>query len=156
LLYPEYWSDSIDILSDRAKKKLKNMTYILSEILARSKQREIEVAMVLIPSQFHYNPKSHRVNNPWIVTGTEIRKEWLSEDTEIQRKMRLWARLEGVPFLDLTVAFRTAIHENANVDWELDDHWNRLGHQVAAKAIASWLNDQQVFSFMKSKRQTSQ
>jgi len=64
--------------------------------------------------------------------------------------MRLWALSEGVPFLDLTPVFRRAINSNKNLNWELDEHWNVSGHQVAADSIASWLYDQQVFSFVKS------
>ena len=63
--------------------------------------------------------------------------------------MRSWTSSEGIPFLDLTPVFRDAIKSNESMNWDLDDHWNNLGHQVAANAIASWLVDQQVFSFMK-------
>jgi hypothetical protein len=156
LLYPEYWSDSIDILSTRAKKKWKNMTNILTEILERSKQSGVETAVLLIPAPFQYDPKSHSETNPHIIAGSEIREEWLSEYTEIQKRMRLWALSEGVSFLDLTPVFREAIKSNKNLNWELDGHWNHLGHQVAANAIAAWLDDQQVFSFMKSKSLTNQ
>ena len=155
LLYPEYWSDSIDLSNTRAKKKWKNMTRILTIILDQSKQRGVETAVVLIPSPFQYDPKINNETNPWVVAGSEIRKEWLSEGTEIQRKMRLWSLSEGVSFLDLTPVFREAIKSNRNLNWELDGHWNHLGHQVAANAIASWLDDQQVFSFIKSKRLTN-
>jgi lysophospholipase L1-like esterase len=151
LLYPEYWSDSIDISNTRAKKKWENMTNILSEILERAKQSGVETAVILIPSTFQYDPKSHSETNPWIITGSEIREEWLSEETEIQKSMKLWTLSEGVSFLDLTPVFREAIKSNKNLNWELDGHWNHLGHEVAANAIASWLDDQQVFSFMKSK-----
>lgn len=89
LLYPEYWSDSIDISNTRAKKKWENMTNILAEILERSKQSGVETAVLLIPTRFQYDPKSHSETNPWIIAGSEIREEWLSEETEIQKKMRL-------------------------------------------------------------------
>ncbi len=149
LLYPEYWSDSIDLSNPRAKKKWKNMTNILAEILERAKQSGVETAVILIPSIFQYDPKSHSETNPEIITGSETREEWLSEETEIQKRMRLWALSKGVPFLDLTPVFREAIKSNKNLNWELDGHLNHLGHQVAANVIASWLDAQQVFSFMK-------
>ena len=63
--------------------------------------------------------------------------------------MRLWALSEEVLFLDLTPVFREAVKSNKSLNWELDDHWNPRGHEVAAAAIASWLKDQQVFSFIK-------
>lgn len=156
LLYPEYWTDSIDISNTRSKNKWNNMTNILAEILERAKQSGVETAVILIPSTFQYDPKSHSETNPWIITGSEVMEEWLSEETEIQKRMRLWALSEGVSFLDLTPVFREAIKSNKNLNWELDGHWNHLGHQVAANAIASWLDGQQVFSFMKSKSLTNQ
>jgi len=156
LLYPEYWSDSIDISSTRAKNKWRTMTNILAEILDHAKQSEVETAVILIPAPFQYDPKRHSETNPWIIAGSEIREEWLWEKTEIQKRMRLWALSEGILFLDLTPVFREAIKSNKNLNWELDGHWNNRGHQVAANAIAAWLEYQQVFSFMKSKSLTNQ
>lgn len=155
LLYPEYLSDSIDISSPRALKKWKTMTTILAEILDHAKQSDVETAVILIPSPFQYDPNRHNETNPWIIAGSEIREEWLWEETEIQKKMRLWALSEEVLFLDLTPVFREAVKSNKSLNWELDDHWNPRGHEVAAAAIASWLNDQQVFSFIKSKSLTN-
>jgi lysophospholipase L1-like esterase len=149
LLYPEYWSDSIDISSKRAQNKWKSMTMILSEILNFAKKSEIETAVILIPSPFQYDPKLHSQTNPWIITGSEIRAEWLIEETEIQSRMRLWALSENVSFLDLTPAFREAAKSHRNLNYELDGHWNPWGHQVAANAIGSWLTERQIFSFMK-------
>ena len=149
LLYPEYWSDSIDISNARAKKKWENMTNILAEIVERAKQNRVETAVILIPSKFQFDPKSHSETEPWIIAGSEIREVWLSGETEVQKKMRLWTLSEGISFLDLTPVFREAIKSNKNLYWELDGHWNHLGNQVAANAIASWLDNQQVFSFIR-------
>ena len=156
LLYPQYWSDSIDISRDVAKKKWKNLTRSPSEILSKARQSRIETAVVLIPGRFMYDPKSHSEKNLWLITGSEVRSEWLSRDNEIQKKMLLWTRSEGVPFLDLTSVFRMSIQSNNNFNWELDGHWNDLGHELASKAIASWLYDQQVFSFVKRQSLTNQ
>ena len=154
LLYPEYWSDSIDLSNHRAKKKWNNMTNILAKILERAKQCGVETAAILIPVTFQYDPKSHSETNPWIIAGSKIREEWLFEETEIQKRMRLWTLSKGIPFLDLTPVFREAIRSNKNLNWDLDGHWNHMGHQVAANAIASWLDAQHVFSFMKSNSQS--
>lgn len=145
LLYPEYWSDSIDISSDRAEKKLRNMTTILSEIVLRAKQLRVNTAIVFIPSYFQYDPQSHNAKNPWITSGTYVRKQWLSEVTEIQKRLEDWSKDQKVPFLDLTPSFREAIQSGKKTNWVLDEHLTPLGHEVAALAIASWLSDQQVF-----------
>lgn len=148
LFYPEYWRDSIDISSKRAKNKWKSMTNILTELIDRAKKNGVETAVVLIPSPFQYDSKQHNKNNPWIITGTEIRKEWLSDKTKIQTKVKLWAESTRVPFLDLTPVFREAIKSRKNLVWKLDGHWNPRGHQVAANAIASWIEREKIFSFV--------
>jgi lysophospholipase L1-like esterase len=151
LLHPTVFQDSIDISSELAGKKWQNMILILSKILAGAEQKGVETAVVLIPAPFMYNPGQHSERNPWIVTGSEIRQGWLSEDTEIQKRLRQWTRAKGIAYLDLTPILRKAVRVNKNLNFELDGHWNNLGHQVAAKAIESWLSDQKVFSFVKNK-----
>jgi lysophospholipase L1-like esterase len=149
LLYPKRWIDTFDIASDSAEKKWQNMTLILSKILARAQQNGIEAAMVFIPSPLLYDSRQYSEKNPLIITGTEIHQRWLAEDTEIQKRLRLWADEKGVPYLDLTPTFRKAFQANKDLNFPLDGHWNNLGHQVAAGAIASWLSDQKVFSFIR-------
>jgi len=121
------------------------MTTILSEIVLRAKQSGVKVAIVFIPSYFHYDPQSHNAKNPWITSGTYVRKQWLSEVTEIQKRLETWSKDQRVPFLDLTSTFREAIQSGKKTNWVLDEHWTPLGHEIVALAIASWLSDQQVF-----------
>lgn len=149
LLYPEYWSDSIDILGGRAEKKWRNMTIILTELLKLANESKVSPAVILIPTAFHYDPNSHSKTNPWIIAGSKIKKEWLSQETNIQKRMKLWAFSENVPFLDLTPVFRKAIKSNKSSNWKLDGHWNHHGHEAAANAISSWLIDQHIFPFMR-------
>lgn len=148
LLYPRYLIESIDIASDKARKQFENITKMLSELIMQSELRGIQSAVILLPFIFQCDPYSHSKQSPWTISGFKMREEWLSEDTEIQRQMRRWAKLQGVSFLDLTPVFRKAIQSNKNLYWELDGHWNHMGHQIAAEAILSWLLDQQVFSFI--------
>lgn len=151
LLYPKYWSDSIDIASARAEKKWRTMVRILNSLLDRAEQRQIETAVVLIPAPFQYDPRSHAKTHPWIVAGAEIDPRWLSMETEIQRRMMRWATSRDVPFLDLTSAFRRAASLRI-LNYEYDGHWNRNGHQVAADTIAAWLVEDNVFSFLETTR----
>jgi hypothetical protein len=155
LIYPRYWSDSIDIDSDLARKKWQNMALLLSEIVKRVRHEGIEIGLVLIPSVLMYDPRTHAKKNIWTITGTEIHDDWLSKDTEIQRKVKLLAKEKKVPYLDLVPVFRKAIQLDKNLNWELDQHWNNLGHQVAAEAIISWLSNEQVFTFIRNESLTN-
>lgn len=156
LLYPEYWVDSIDISNARAERKWNSMAIVLTEIIERARRNEVETSVVLIPSYFQYDARSHVESSPWIVSGTVIRDEWLSGETEIQRRMRLWASSESVSYLDLTPVFREAVKSHPHLNWVLDGHWTGSGHQVAADAIASWLDRDPVFSFASTRAVTNQ
>jgi len=147
LLSPKRWIDNFDITSESAGKKWQNMTLILSKIVARAEQSGIETAMVFIPGPLLYDPRQYSEKNPRIITGTEIHQRWLTEDTEIQKRLALWANKKKIPYLDLTPTFRKAVQANSNLNFVLDGHWNNAGHQVAAEAIAAWLSDQKVFSY---------
>lgn len=148
LLYPDYWVDSIDISNDGARKKWENMASILDEIVKEARNRQIEPAVVLIPSKFQYDPRSHGVTDPYVVTGTKVDSKWLVEETEIQRRMKNWAASAQTPLLDLTPVFRQAVKSHSDLNYVYDLHWTPHGHQIAADAIAGWLESQRVFKFI--------
>ena len=148
LLYPAYWTDSIDVNSTTARVKWTNMAQVLSEMADGAKEKNVEMAVVFIPAPFLYDPRTHEASNPWVRSGTVIKKGWLDEETRIQKRLRSWSESAKVPFLDLTPVFREAVLENRDLNWKLDGHWTSAGHEVAAEAIAEWLSDGQVFSFV--------
>lgn len=115
-------------------------------MLEIANRNHLETGVVLIPAPFQFDPRMHDSRHPWALAGTEIEKRWLTTDTGIQRKMRLWATTNGVPFLDLTPIFRKEAQSKV-LNYELDGHWNSSGHTVAAHAITSWLQTENVFSF---------
>jgi lysophospholipase L1-like esterase len=148
LLYPEYWSDSIDLASATAQVKWSNMTQVLSEMVELARKRDIEVAIVFIPAPVLYDPRTHAPSDPWVRTGTIVNRRWLEEDTRIQEKLRAWSEAAGIPLLDLTPIFRDAVRTNGRLNYELDGHWTPEGHAVAAEGIAEWLSTGKVFSFV--------
>lgn len=136
LLYPSYWTDSIDLDSETANVKWSGMTLHLGGIFLRAKPLGIEVAMVLIPANFQYTP------------GRGANTRWLTEDSELQKRLKQWAYAQNVPFLDLTPVCRKAVQEGQRLDYPQDGHWTSAGHALAAKSIGDWLIGQRVFSFM--------
>lgn len=148
LLYPECWSDSIDLDSEVARAKWRNMTRILAEMTTRCRQEGIGIAMVYIPADVQYDPRSHATNSPWSVTGTTLRNRWLVEDTEIQKRLATWMAEQDIPYLDLTPACRQAVQAGERLNWPMDGHWTPRGHALAAKALEEWLTHDRVFSFL--------
>ena len=147
LLNPNYWTDAIDIESPSAIQRWQTMERILLALIEHCKLSKTEMAMVLLPSPFQCDPSSHEPDNPWVATGSEIRREWLTEETEVQRRLSNWAVQQRIPFLDLTPEFRKQIQTGKVLYWPLDGHWNAAGHRIAATTIANWLQTGNVFSF---------
>lgn len=147
LLYPEFYKDSIDLSSDKARKKWKNFTTVLKEIIRIANDNDIEIAIVYIPSCFEYDPLCLSDENPKVLTGVEVRKEWLVGNNNIQKELSEWSYENNVPFLDLTPYMRKEIESGIRLNYPLDGHWNDNGHKAAALAIGEWLSTEQVFSF---------
>lgn len=139
LLKPKYWVESIDIEGTRAERKWSAMVTILEKMLSTAQERGIWIGIVYIPARFQYDPAKE---NPeiWRLAGTEIRNEWLSGESEIQRRLESWTTTADIPFLDLTPALKEAIKADDKLNFRIDDHWSPRGHQVAALSIAEWLS----------------
>jgi len=139
LLKPKYWVESIDIEGTQAERKWSAMVTILEKMLSIARERGIWVGMVYIPARFQYDPAKENPNI-WRVGGTEIRDQWLSGESEIQRRLASWTATAGVPLLDLTPALKEAIKTDDRINFRIDSHWSPKGHRAAALAIAQWLN----------------
>ncbi|RLT10225.1 MAG: SGNH/GDSL hydrolase family protein [Planctomycetota bacterium] len=155
LLNPSYWTDSLDINTPSAKRRWTTVCRILSELVHRCRHSGVEVAIVLLPTQFQYDPESHTDQNPWVVTGCHIRREWLIQETEIQKQLAEWATSGGVPILDLTETFRDAARNSVRLHWSFDGHWNAFGQQTAARAIDLWLRTNEVFKTITAPRKSA-
>lgn len=147
LFYPKYWSDSLDISNARARRKFDKMSQALEELVLTAKKKNIQTALIFIPVYFQYDPRTHKTSNPWVRTGTEVRAEWLTQESKLQKQLRAFSRTQQIPFLDLTNEFRMATKENSQLNWELDEHLNVAGHQLVATAIAQWIDNENVFRF---------
>lgn len=145
LFHPTYFSESIDIDTEQANKKWLAMAEILKEIVAGLRKREKNVAIVYIPSKYQYDPESHIPTEPRIMTGSVIRKSWLSGTQEIQRRLdALTGELE-VPYLDMTESLRDAAARGLQLNWEYDEHFNAVGNDFSAELIHNWIKENNLF-----------
>ncbi len=141
LLYPEYWTDSLDISRPIAQQKYENMTTILSDLTQRARDHGVKVGLIYCPCRYQYEHSSHDDTDPMKIGGTCIRYDWLHGKAELQGRIEAWAATNAVPFLDLTPVFRAAAEHGQKTNWKIDGHWNPVGHELAAKAIADWAQD---------------
>lgn len=145
LLQPRYYTDALDINTQIAEKKYNAIILVLNELLQKTSQERVKLAVLFIPTRFQYDPVAYQSTQPLIITGARFNKQWLSRESEFQVRIARWAADNSVPFLDLTPVFRQAIRFNSPLNWRLDGHWNANGHAVASRAIANWIEAQSVF-----------
>jgi lysophospholipase L1-like esterase len=138
LLRPDYWTTSLDVTGEEADVQYQVMRSILDEMITRLRARKLPVGVIFIPSAFQYSPDYGQV---WRQTGTQTQPEWASTETEVERRLRLWAQHRQLPFLNLTPHYRAVVEASPDMElhYPLDGHWTPQGHMVAANQIAKWL-----------------
>ena len=149
LLYPQIWTDTLNINTESAEKKYRSMIAVLQAIIDKAKNHGIETAIVYIPWKTQYDPSSHDPDDIWIKTGTFVNEDWLRGKSELQKRLEKWTFKNQLPFLDLTPVFRKKIIKNTHLNYALDGHWTPDGHKIAGTAISNWIETNQVFSFIK-------
>ncbi len=150
LFHPEHWIDALDVESPIALARWEAMSMALMEIVDQSRARGLPVGIVLIPSIFQYDPRSHEPDYVWVKTGTFVRQEWLTESSKLQQLLGDWSARNEVPFLDLTSTLRDSTKAGVRLNWKHDGHLNEAGHIVTAGAIAGWLRESRPFPFIES------
>ena len=135
------WSaDYLRIVRSRGDQYLKSNSEAFTtrwvktrETLEKTKRlmqsHQIDWALVLIPAEEQVDSELQKL----CVGSLRVPREQLDFDKP-QRVLYEWARLEGVPVIDLTDTFR--LHVPSGRLFQANDfHWNEAGHALAATAI---------------------
>ena len=139
LLSPEHWAECLDIATPEAQARWQFMAEILSDMIHECRRRHIDVRLVYEPHPYQYDPAYDTLPER---LGMTVRKEWLSEESELEKKLSAFAAAEDVGFLDLTPYFREATSQNHEIyNFKIDPHWNARGHKLAAAAILKWFKE---------------
>ena len=137
LLNPMYWSDSLDINNAGAEQQYAVMISLLDETIHRLQNSGIAAGVVFIPSAFQYDASYGDI---WRQSGVHTDENWATTQTELERRLANWAKMQQTPFLDLTPTFRGAIQSSdRQLYYPLDGHWTPEGHKRAAEAIEDWI-----------------
>lgn len=145
LFNPDYWFEALEITTPRAEQKFRSFITVLDEIASVAREHEMAIGVVYIPSPLQYDPSRHADWNPWVIGGARIDSDWLTGETELQRRLTDWTSAEGIPFFDLAPALREEIRAGRTLNYKLDGHWNTDGHRAAGRAIGGWLDAESVF-----------
>lgn len=114
-------------------------TSTLQEALHLSQQGGAEFVVVYIPRKFRIY-KDHLQ----LASGTAIAK-W--EVNNLPEALGSWCAANGMHFLDLTPHLARHVQSGIHPYFTDDVHWNPLGHETAASAIADYLSREKIFPF---------
>ena len=128
---------SLDLPGDRWL----SFSRVLDQIVVRCRDVQLPFAVVYAPAAVQYDPAATFERS----LGIHIRPEWLTMESELERRLEAWAAASHVPLLSLTSELRSAAARQPGAfNFEFDTHWNARGHEVAARAIETWLRTQRL------------
>jgi hypothetical protein len=150
LLRPRYWSDGIDIDTKIAQGSWLAISNLLVDMIDQCRERDIRVGLVYMPCAFQFDPNAGSYKGRQVLsrTGLIVRKEWLTEETQIQNNLRTLAGQNRVAFLDLAPALRKKIAEGMTLTFAFDGHLNEDGHKAVADTLEYWLKNSEDFVFL--------
>jgi len=137
LFDPNQWIDALDIDSPAALARWLGMERVLADIVARCAESRLRCGLVYSPAGVQFDPASGSLEH---AVGITVRRAWLTERSEAERRLEQWAHDHAVPYFSLTDAFRSVASERpGSLSFEIDGHYNPEGHRVAATVLCAWL-----------------
>ena len=121
-------------LSPADSAALQQVKRIVAQARQATDSADARFLLAFIPTKF----RVHEDQCEFPVDG--YGRTWSPSD--LPAGLATWADSAGVPFLDLTTAFRTAAHHEPLTYFEDDGHWTSEGHAVATEAVAAFLRRQ--------------
>jgi hypothetical protein len=122
-MYRRHYADRTDAAVDR-------VVSLLSAMATLAAERSVPILCVIIPAREQVYPERYEFSRYPFMAGHDLEKP--------QRILRRRLADEGIQWLDLLPAMRAA-SEDAALYYEVDQHWNGRGHEVAGRAIADSL-----------------
>ncbi len=116
--------------ADRTSAAVEKVLALLSAMAALAEERGIPIVFVIIRAREQVHPERYDFSQYSFMATHELEKP--------QRILRRHLEDQGLTSLDLLPTIRDASGQEA-LYYELDQHWNRRGHEVAGKVIADFL-----------------
>ena len=148
LLRPYFWQESLELGGPEGKAKWLAVKDLLDETFRLAQKHSIKTALIYIPIRLQYD--AHYMRDPeginWYKqSGVNLHERWLTDTTTIQTTLAHWSKAQDIPFLDLTPSFRANIQEPHQFNFPIDGHWNKQGHELAARSIQKWISQNNIF-----------
>jgi hypothetical protein len=144
LLFPDDLVQQLDLPGEMGNRRWASVRRTLDAIVGLCRAEHVRIGVVYTSTAAQYDEAIGTLRRQ---VGGQMRREWLTGEAEVERRLAGWAAESNVPLLSLTSAFRTAAHgEPATFNYPLDEHWTPAGHRLAAHEISAWLVEQHLVS----------
>jgi hypothetical protein len=131
LLWPNYWPAALDVGPGHAPAAWRQMQRVLDACRAEADAMDIRMAVAFIPGRIQYDRGYQEFLRAF---GHHVRERWLTEDSRFQRALARWCGDGGVPFADLTAAFRSHDEPSA-LSTRYTGRLTPAGHEVVAGGL---------------------
>ncbi len=135
LFWRHSWADALDIGPGHGEGAWKQMQAVLGAIALEAVRSGFALAVVFLPARVQYDRDYQNFLRGF---GHNMTDRWLTETSHFQIALGRWCGDRGIPFLDLTAAFR-----GHPVPGALSTRYGGMltveGHALVADQIAPWL-----------------
>ncbi len=135
LFWRHSWSDALDIAPGHGEGAWKQMRAVLGALALEALSSGFALAVVFVPARVQYDRGYQDFLRGF---GHNMTDRWLTETSNFQIALGRWCGDQGIPFLDLTAAFRGHPFPGALST----PHGGMLtaeGHRLVAEQVAEWL-----------------
>jgi hypothetical protein len=133
LLSPSYFSQAID-LTEEGRPKYNQMIEIFKKIKEESLKNKVDLYVIYIPSELHYDINKLELNKK---LGYIVKEDWVKSESELEKALKKDMDSLQIPYLSLVESFRN--HSSEGLVWKFDLHLNEKGSKLAAENIAEFL-----------------
>jgi len=134
LLWHRQWPDSLDLGQTYKEKAWANMRRVLRAVAEDASKSGSALGVVFLPERVQYAPAYHGFLRRF---GLRMDPLWLTEPSRFQIALGRWCGDHGVPFLDLTEAFRKHA-DPAALSHTYGGELTAAGHGLVAERVAAW------------------
>jgi len=138
LLWKNRWADSLDMNPWRDQRAWPNLKTVLAWMKAQVAAQGGLPAVAFIPAKVQYDEAYLGFLKGLGYNTTSL---WLSERSRFQIALGRWCGDHGLPFHDLTPAFRRA-ENTAELSRRYGAELTEKGHALVAEQLAPWLREQ--------------
>jgi hypothetical protein len=135
LLWKNRWADALDLNPWRYKKAWKNIQTVLAWLDERLAERGGTLAVTFIPAKVQYDPAYFAFLKRLGYRTTPL---WLTDRSRFQLALGRWCGDNGIPFHDLTPAFRSA-PKAADLSRKYGAELTEAGHELVAKELTGFV-----------------